>query len=197
MDPMAALNRREEKNDRSSIGWLERFSQKTKNASTTIPPPTAPKMSGDDQVRFGASMIPHNSSPMPTTENTTPHGSGRRLRGFFESGTNQIEAASPKAAMGTFTRKTDPHQKWARSHPPNIGPSDTPIPVVPDQIPMARALSRSLLKTLVRIDRDDGMIAAPPIPMNARDAINVPGERLNADAADPMAKSARPTTKMR
>jgi hypothetical protein len=99
--------------------------------------------------------------------------------------------------MGTLTRNTDPHQKWARSHPPAMGPTAIPIPVVPDQMPMARARSRSPVKTLVRIDSVDGMIAAPPMPMKAREAMSQSGERANAERAEPVANTIRPARNTR
>ena len=39
--------------------------------------------------------------------------------------------------IGTFTRKTEPHQKWASSMPPLIGPMPMPSADTPAQMPMA------------------------------------------------------------
>ena len=52
----------------------------------------------------------------------------------------------------------------------------TPMPVVPDQMPIACSRSSSAVKTLARIDSVDGMIAAPPIPMKARAAMSPSGD---------------------
>ena len=48
-----------------------------------------------------------------------------------------------------------------------MGPMARPRPVVPDQMPMARARSPGAVKTLVRMDSVDGMMAAAPIPIRA------------------------------
>jgi len=124
----------------------------------------APRITGDDQERFGASMIPHSSKPRPTMESPAPIGSERLALTFFELGTSQIAANSPISAIGTLMRNTDPHQKWASSQPPATGPTATPSPVVPDQIPMAWARARASVKVLVRIDSvggHDGRSADP------------------------------------
>ncbi len=70
-----------------------------------------------------------------------------------------------------------------------------PSPVVPDQIPIARARSFAPVKTLMRIDNVDGMIAAAPMPMNARAAISRSGVTEKADAADPAPNTRSPTMK--
>jgi hypothetical protein len=44
----------------------------------------------------------------------------------------------------------------------------TAAPAVAAQMAMARARSRGTVKTLVMIDRVEGMIIAAPIPMTAR-----------------------------
>ena len=92
---------------------------------------------------------------------------------------------------GTFTRKTEPHQKCSSSHPPTIGPIAMPRPDTPAQIPIARPRS-SAGKTFVRIDNVEGMISAPPIPMSARVAISVFADPANADSIEPIPKTTRP-----
>ena len=47
---------------------------------------------------------------MPAIDSTTPIGSGRLLAGLREFGTHQAAASKPDSAIGTLTRKTDPHQ---------------------------------------------------------------------------------------
>ena len=47
---------------------------------------------------------------MPTIESAAPTTSGRLLSGLREFGTNQAAAQNPTSAIGTLTRKTDPHQ---------------------------------------------------------------------------------------
>ena len=121
-----------------------------------------------------------------------PTGSGRVEAGFLELGINQMAAISPQRATGTLTRKTEPHQKWARSTPPRMGPRATPRPVVPDQIPMARTRSRSAVKMLVRIESVHGMRAAAPTPMTARARVRRSGLPDQAAKAEPAAEDHQP-----
>ena len=137
-------------------------------------------------------MIAHSHNPRPVMDNSAPSGSGRLDSPLQELGTSQSVAMRPAMAMGTLIRKTDPHQKWSSRKPPRMGPIATPSPVVPDQMPMARARSRSVVKTLVRIDRVDGMMAAAPTPMQARAMMRRSGEPDQAENADPPPKTARP-----
>jgi hypothetical protein len=58
---------------------------------------------------------------------------------------------------------------------------------------MACARSRASVKTLVRIDRVEGMMAAPPMPITARAPMSMPAEPANAAVAEPRPKMARPT----
>ena len=80
----------------------------------------------------------------------------------------------PATATGTLIRNTDPHQKWASSRPPTIGPSASPAPLVPDQNPSARWRSPASANMFVMIDSVEGMISAAPTPMPARAAISMP-----------------------
>ncbi len=74
-------------------------------------------------------------------------------------------------SSGTLIRKTEPHQKWASSSPLMTGPNPPAAPVIEAQ--MAMALVRSWGgKTLIRIDRVDGMMKAAPTPMRARQAMS-------------------------
>ena len=100
-------------------------------------------------------------------------------------------AISATITTGTFTRKTEPHQKWLSSQPPTMGPIAMPRPETPAQMPIARPRS-SAGKTLVRIDSVEGMISAPPMPMSARVAINAVDDPAKADITDPMPKMTRP-----
>src|SRR5665213_589571 len=107
---MATEKRREEKNESSSIGWVELRSQSTKHVRISAAVMSATSTIGDVQDRAGASMTPQSSRPKPMMESPPPIGSGRLLVGFFELGTSHAAAASPQSAMGTLTRNTDPHQ---------------------------------------------------------------------------------------
>src|SRR6476620_2011747 len=99
---------------------------------------------------------------------------------------------SAKITTGTFTRNTEPHQKWLSNHPPTIGPIAIPRPDTPAHIPIARPRS-SAGKTLVRIDSVDGMISAPPTPIRARLAISALDVWEKADSVDPTPKITRPS----
>ena len=129
---------------------------------------------------------------MPTIDRAAPSGSGRLGWGLFELGTRKAVAMRPIVAMGTLMRNTEPHQKWTKRKPPNIGPIATPSPAVPDQIPIARARSRSAVNTLVRIDNVQGIRAAAPTPMTARAAVRRSGVPDQAARADPTPKTTSP-----
>ena len=116
---------------------------------------------------------------------------------FLESGISHSAQAAPAAAIGTLIRKTDPHQKWASSRPPTIGPSAMPTPLVPAQMPMARWRSAWSRNMSVMIASVEGIIMAPPMPMLARAAISRPTEPENAAQVEPAAKAARPARNTR
>ena len=98
----------------------------------------------------------------------------------------------PRITIGTLTRKTDPHQKWASRMPPLIGPMPMPSADTPAQMPMARPRSRASVNTLVSTDNVDGMMNAPPTPMSARVAISTSASVANADSSEPMPNTDRP-----
>ena len=141
-------------------------------------------------------MMPHSSSPSPNIDKAVPTGSGRLGVGLRELGTSQTAATSPRRPTGTLIKKTEPHQKWANSKPPRIGPRATPRPVVPDQIPMARTRSFSSVNTLVRIERVQGIRPAAPTPITARANIRRSGLTDSAASADPPAKTTSPARKI-
>src|SRR5262245_4442590 len=120
-----------------------------------------------------------------------PTGSSAFGDGSFESGTIRRPRIRATITTGTFTRNTDPHQKWLSSQPPTIGPIAMPRPDTPAQIPIARPRS-SAGKTLVRIDKVDGMISAPPTPIRARLAIRALDVPENAENVEPTPKMTRP-----
>ena len=73
-----------------------------------------------------------------------------------------------------------------------IGPRATPRPEKPAQMAMARPRSRGSRNTLVRIDRVEGMISAPPTPISARVKMRCCGEPASADSTEPVAKMTMP-----
>ena len=81
--------------------------------------------------------------------------------GFFDSGTSSQTAAAPAAVNGTFSRNTEPHQKWAEQQAADDG-ADRHARCQPPwlQMPMA---SRPLCQGRTRcvmIDSVCGMTAA-------------------------------------
>ena len=69
------------------------------------------------------------------------------------------------------------------------------MPVVPDQMPMARARSRSAVKTFVSIDSVQGMRAAAPTPITARASVSRSGLPDQAAKAEPTPKTTSPPIK--
>ena len=130
-------------------------------------------------------------------DSSAPAKSGRSAAGFFESGISGSAQAAPSTATGTLTRNTEPHQKWASSSPPTIGPSAMPSPLVPAHRPMARCRSAGSWNMSVMIASVEGIIMAPPIPMLARAAISMLTEPENAAQVEPAAKAIRPVRNTR
>jgi hypothetical protein len=64
-------------------------------------------------------------------------------------------------------------------------------------MPMALPRSAGSVNTFVMIDRVDGMMNAPPMPIMARVAMSRSAESASADAADPMPNSASPMARQR
>src|SRR6266545_3727540 len=75
-----------------------------------------------------------------------------------------------------LTRKTAPHEKWARRKPPDTGPIAIPSPDTPAQIAIALARSPAG-NTFVRIESVDGMMNAAPTPIRARVEISAVAQR--------------------
>ena len=97
------------------------------------------------------------------------------------------------APSGMLTQNTELHEKCSSSRPPVTGPMATARPENPAHTAMARPRSRGSRKTLVRIDSVEGMISAPPMPMNARLAIRWTVVVDRAAEAEPMAKTTMPS----
>ena len=119
----------------------------------------------------GAWMSPYTSDEIPTIERTAPTGSSWPCSGSRDLGTRNQPATSASAMIGTFTRNTDPYQKWPSSHPLATGPIAPAAPVVAAQIAMALVRS-SGGNTFTRIDNVDGMINAADAPIAARQAMS-------------------------
>ncbi len=136
-------------------------------------------------------MIPNMMRPNMTIERPAPIRSRRPSSGSRESGTKKNPNTIATAAMGTFTRNTDPHAKCSSSRPPPSGPITIPRPATPAQMPIARA--RSLPENVfVRIDSVVGKMNAPPIPMSPRATISISGEVERDASAENVPNMTRP-----
>ena len=96
--------------------------------------------------------------------------------------------ASP---MGTLIQKIQCHEMPSTTAPPTIGPSATPVPLMPDQMPSAapRRFSGKASASSVRVS---GATIAPPTPCRARAATSAPVVGASAAAALDAVKSDRP-----
>jgi hypothetical protein len=109
---------------------------------------------------------------------------------------NSRAATIPSTATGTFTRNTEPHQKWSSSQPPTMGPSGTPRPMAAAMIEMARARWAGG-KITGRIAVAIGVMIAEPSPIRARAAISPPVAVVQAAPTEARPKKPRPTSSTR
>ncbi len=79
-----------------------------------------------------------------------------------------------RTAIGTFSQKIEPHQKWFSSTPPTVGPATTPTIATIDQPAIALRCSCGG-NTVNSSDSVLGISSAPPTPISPRHAINCPG----------------------
>ena len=83
---------------------------------------------GSSQPHSGASMMVNTSVVIAAIDSTIPPRSRRGAPASFDSGTSTTVATSATITTGTFTKKTEPHQKCSSSQPPLIGPAATAMP---------------------------------------------------------------------
>src|SRR6478752_8329752 len=176
----------------SSIGWSVYRSHRMKQATPTMPMTKAVSTVALPQPSVGPSMMANSRAPRPTIDNPAPSGSSLGAVGSFDSGTKKMPRTMATTAIGRFTQNTELHEKWASRMPPITGPMATPRPENPAQMAMARPRSRGSRNTLVRIDRVDGMISAPPTPIRQRAAMSWLGVLDSADSTEPAAKMMMP-----
>ena len=140
----------------------------------------------------GASMIAHRRVPRATID-SRPRGSrGGAPPGRGDSGTRNQPPTRPRITIGTLTRKIDPHEKWASSTPPLIGPRPMPRADTPAQMPIALPRSWWSVKTFVSTDRVDGMMNAPPTPITQRVTISADADPAKAEAREPTPNTMSP-----
>src|SRR5215469_12453425 len=128
-------------------------------------------MGAEPHPSDGASIRAHKRAVRPAMDSSAPIGSSLGLDGSRESLTKKKPPMRPRITTGTLTRNTEPHQNRWSSHPPAIGPMAIPMPDTPAQMPIALPRSPGSRNVLVRIDRVDGMMIAPPTPISDRVAM--------------------------
>ena len=84
---------------------------------------------------------------------------------------------------GTLSQKIACQFQPSTTAPPISGPSATPRPAMPPQMPIAAGRSRSLTEPASRVS-DSGMSAAAPTPWMARATMSIHGSVLRALSAE-------------
>ncbi|CAB4886578.1 unannotated protein [freshwater metagenome] len=140
----------------------------------------------------GAWMSPNTRVTMPTVDRMNPGGSSLPWLGSLDFGRSLPPLTRARTMIGTFTRNTDPYQKWPSSQPLKIGPSVPPTPLTLAH--MAIAFWRSCGgKMLTRIESVDGITNAAASPMSPRQRINCIIECDCEARTLPTRKMTRPT----
>ncbi len=106
----------------------------------------------------------------------------------FDSGTANSSSGSATRATGTLSQKMACQLTPSTTAPPTTGPSATPRPETPPQMPIAAARIFSGTAEASRVS-DSGMIAAAPRPWTARAAISASEEVLSAEAIEARVKT--------
>ena len=120
----------------------------------------------------------------------------RDLSGATLGATISVEM-NARATTGTFTRNTDPHQKWDSRKPEMIGPSATPITEIEPQIAMAKLRSFSSVKLTRSRASVAGIIAAAPTARKARAAMRTLAVGANAATSEAMPNRTSPIRNIR
>src|ERR1700728_804866 len=146
-----------------------------------------PALPGDEHGdRHGAQI----SAAAPAETSTSP-GMSSRVRGPRLSASPSRAPATAATPTGTFTQNTQCQDSPWVTAPPISGPTATPRPEIPPQMPMM-APRRSAGKAEVRIVRLSGVMNAAPSPCTARAVISSPTSGASAQAADAVVNTARP-----
>lgn len=98
-----------------------------------------------------------------------------------------------RIAIGTFSQKIEPHQKWFSSTPPTVGPATTPTIATIDQPAIALRCS-SGGKTVNSSDRVLGISSDPPTPIRPRQAISCHGFWASVASSDATPKITSPSS---
>ena len=160
MPPEATLNRRSRNRLRSSIGCLAVDSRQMNRPMATAATAKAPSVVGDVQPLCGPSMIAVDERRRGR-RSTAPRQARRAgaRSGSFDVGRRIAPAMSGDDDHRHVDEEHRAPPEVLEQQPDVIGPMATPAPDMPAQ--MAMACGRSWAgKTLVRIDRVDGMMNA-------------------------------------
>src|SRR4051812_45282969 len=141
---------------------------------------------------LGASMTVYVSNVKPRHDSARPRKSNGGVAGSRDVGMYSTAPTIPITAIGTFTRKIEPHQKCCNNQPPQTGPIATPAPDIAAHRAIAVARRSGSVKILVINDSVAGTITAAPIPMAARAAMSAPEVLTWHAITDIMANIARP-----
>ena len=141
---------------------------------------------------LGASMMVYTRAVTPIADRTRPGPSTGGDAGSRDVGTNSSPPTNATAAIGTLTRKIEPHQKFSSSQPPVMGPAATPTPTMAAHRPIALARGTGSVKMFVISARVAGKITAAPTPIAARPQISASAVSTCAATAEVIANSASP-----
>ena len=96
--------------------------------------------------------------------------------------------------IGTFSQKMASQFQPSMTAPPTSGPTATPRPATPPQMPMAAGRRRAGTEPASRVS-ESGMMPAAPKPCTARAAMSCHGSVLRAANTLAMVKITMPATK--
>ena len=178
----------------SSIGWARRFSTATQAALSATKATKLPTTPGWSHPYSGPWMRPKTRPPRARADSRLPGGSSGWPCVSREVGTRAATRTNSTTAMGTLTKKIEPHQKNSSSRPAARIPMAPPAPANPAQMAMAR-LRSSAGNTEVRMDRVAGMTRPAPMPMTQRHTMTWADESLVEPMTAPNTITVRPTSR--
>ena len=164
---------------------------RARNQTPAIPPTArATSTAGVSASSSAAVLTAQTTGRIAAKDPSTLSRSRPATRRLRYSGTRRGASSTSTTITGTFTRNTEPHQKYSSSSPPTIGPSAIPPETLAVQIPIARVRSAGSGNRCRISDSVDGIRVAPPIPISARAPMSTAA--LGASAAASEAAPNRP-----
>jgi hypothetical protein len=176
-----------------SMGVVVWRSQAAKAASRVSPVAIEPTTVALVQPSACERTIPNTTPSSPALASATP-GTSRRALGPRLSRRSASAVGTSATPIGTFSQKIHCQEKPSTTAPPTTGPSATPSPDTPDQMPRARPRFSGANTSLRRVS-ESGVITAPPRPCSARAAMSASVVGASAAAADETVKMPIPTAK--